>query len=359
MVKRIKVIHFVSGMKNGGVEEILKNYTELLNKNCPIENIIVYQHEANKARLNQMTSIGNKLVEIPYKKEHPLKNLIATYSIIKKEKPDVVHAHMNLLNFFPLSIAKLLNVKVRISHAHIANDNVNHILAPVFKKLNLLFANYNFACGEKAGKYMFGRKKFYIIYNAINQNKFKYNVAYREKLRREFNVSDNTIILGTIGRLTKQKNQVFLIKLFKKYNSIIPNSRLFIVGNGELENYLVNYAKNNGIQNKIYFINETSNPQKFYSLFDYFLLPSLYEGLPLVAVEAQASGINTILSDNIDRSVKFNSNVSFLPLNSNKWITKIRESKKNFRSQINEKNCYNIGFQYNKLFNLYINFLNK
>ena len=100
-------MHFVSGFRNGGVEQVLLNYTGLVNKNYDIDEVIVYQHKADPKKLKLSQELGNRMYEIPFKKEHPLKNIVATYKLIKKEKPDIVHAHMNLVNFFPLLIAKI------------------------------------------------------------------------------------------------------------------------------------------------------------------------------------------------------------------------------------------------------------
>lgn len=183
-MKKLKVIHFVSGIGNDGVAQYLINYTRLMNQNYPIDETIVYQHQANPVKLKLEEDIGNKTVRIPFKSKHPLKNLIATYKIIHKEKPDIVEAHMNLVNFFPLFIAWLCRVPVRISHSHIAQDinNINPHLAPLFKKVCILFSNELVACGEAAGEYMYGDKKFHIIYNAIDLKKYSYNLTSREEI---------------------------------------------------------------------------------------------------------------------------------------------------------------------------------
>lgn len=356
MQKKIKVMHFVSGLKNGGVEKVLENYTKKLNGSFPIDDIIVYQHDASSDKLEMMKKMGNTLVEIPYKKTHPLLNLISTYKLIKKEKPDIVHAHMNLLSFFPLMIAKFLGIRVRIAHSHIANDNINPKLAPIFKQLNILFANYYMACGEKAGRYMFGNKKFYILYNAIDQSKYTFSESSRRNLRKRYGIDDKDIVLGTIGRLTKQKNQKFLIDIFQKYNVLHKQSKLMIIGDGELKESLISYAKVKNCYKNIIFIGKTNIPEKYYSVFDYFLLPSLYEGLPVVAIEAQASGINTLLSCNIDKSVKYNDNLLFLPTNNaDLWVNAIF-SFHNKRSSATDNN-YNIDLQFPKLFHFYEKFL--
>ena len=326
-MNKIKVLHFVSGLGNDGVTQVIKNYTSKLNQHYNIENIVVYQHHAKADKVLELQQIGDKLYEIPYKSDHPFANLLETYKIIKKEQPDIVHAHMSLLSFYPLSVAWLLRVKVRIAHAHIAQDNINPHMAKVFKKLNYIFANHYIACGQSAGKYLFGKRHFDIMYNAIDQSKYKFDLKKRKLLREKLKISDNTVIIGTLGRLTKQKNQGFLIDIFNQYHHDNPNSKLIIVGVGELEDKLYQKIKSIHQEENIIIVPGTNDPESYYSAFDFFVLPSLYEGLPVSAIEAQASGINMILSNNIDRDVQYNSNVTFLPVDKGAapWVFAIND----------------------------------
>ena len=305
-MKKIKIMHFVSGIGNDGVTQFLTNYTSRLNKKNNVSEIIVYQHKPNVTKLKLEQSIGNKTYRVPFKAKHPIKNLFATYRLIKKEKPDIVEAHMNLVNFFPLSVAWFCRVPVRISHSHIAQDidNINPKLSTLFKKLCIIFSTNLVACGENAGKYMYGNRNFHIVYNAINLKKYSYNPKSREEVREKYGIDTDSMIIGNIGRINIQKNQKFLIDIFADYLQENPNAFLFIIGNGEPndEQKLVDYIKKKSCQENVIRNEGVKSTEKFYSAFDIFALPSLYEGLPVVGVEAQASGVTTLLSKNIDPS---------------------------------------------------------
>ncbi|WP_270457412.1 glycosyltransferase [Lactobacillus gasseri] len=358
---KIKVIHFVSGFKNGGVEQVLLNYTKLLNKrHDDIENVIVYQHTADFEKLKMSEKIGNRMIEIPAKREGIFKHLYVTYKLLKREKPDIVHAHMSLTSFVPLSVATILGIPVRIAHSHIAQDEFNPHIVPILKKLNILFATNLLACGEKAGKYMYGKKKFNILYNAIDQDKYKYQPQWKNEIRKKYHIGADSIVLGTIGRVVKQKNQEFLIDIFDRYNEIQPNSYLFIIGDGELSDDLNRYINTKKSKNKIIRISAVKSTEKLYSAFDIFLMPSLYEGLPVVAIEAQSSGIPTLLSENIDHSVIFSDKVDMLPINHGvkPWVKKLQfwvNTKDNRKFKGN--NNYNIKIQYQRLFDFYSRWL--
>ncbi len=362
--KKIKVMHFVSGFKNGGVEQVLLNYTKLLNKNYNdnIENIIVYQHTADPEKLRMSKKIGNRMIEIPAKRDGIFRHMYVTYKLLKSERPAIVHAHMSLTSFVPLSVAAFLGIRVRIAHSHIAQDEFNPHIVPLLKKLNILFATNLLACGKKAGNYMYGNRKFDILYNAIDQSKYEYRPEWREEIRNQYHIPPNSVVLGTIGRVVKQKNQKFLIDIFDSYNKIHKDSYLFIVGDGELSDDLNSYIDSKKSKDKIIRINAVKSTEKLYSAFDVFLMPSLYEGLPVVAIEAQASGIPTLLSNNIDESVVFSDKVDMLSIDQGikPWVKKLQvlENRKSDRKFQGNSN-YDIEVQNKRLFNFYLNCMRK
>ena len=149
----------------------------------------------------------------------------------------------------------------------------------------------------------------FIVHNAIDTERFKFNQELRDQTRKEFGISDDTILLGNVGRLCRQKNQKFLLDLLSKLD--LNRYKLLILGQGELKNDLVEHAKKIGVYNNVIFVDKSTQPEKFYNAFDIFLLPSLYEGLPVSGVEAQVNGLPCIFSDNVTKEA----NISTLTVN--------------------------------------------
>ena len=362
----MKVMHFTAGFVNGGVEQVLLNYTGKLNKEYGVDESIVYLHKADVEKKKLTEQLGNKMYQIPARRESLLGNIKATYKLIKEEQPDVIHSHMSLMNFFPLTIAKILGVPVRVSHSHLALSGRTSIKDKIYKGLTNWSANELVACGEEAGKYLYGSKDFHILFNAIDQKKYRFNQNSRYEIRRQYNIPEEAFLIGNIGRVVEQKNQKFLVAAFDKFYEHNPNSYLMIIGKGEkdqdIEQNLEDYIKTKKSATNIIRIKGVKSTEKFYSAFDVFAMPSLYEGLPVVAIEAQASGIPTILSKNIDKSTIYTDKVDLLPINQgiNSWIQKFQFWKnQTFDRSFKGNDNYNIRVQNKKLFEWYSLWLKK
>ena len=162
------------------------------------------------------------------------------------------------------------------------------------------------ACSEYAARWMYGDKavdsgKIKVFPNGVDTEKFSYDQGFRNEIRREFNIENNTVI-GHIGRFNTQKNHKFLIDIFSEYHKIDKNAYLLCVGGGELMDEIKEYANKCGVADRVIFAGyRNADVQKFYSAFDIFVLPSLYEGLPVVAVEACAAGLPVLMSEHVTK----------------------------------------------------------
>ena len=325
-MRKIKVCHVVSGLKCGGVETMIYNYASVLDAS-KYEMHLLYQHEATEKNIKEFNEIGFYLKRISSKVRHPILNFIETYRYFKNNKFDVVHCHMTLMNCIPLVAAKKLKIPIRICHSHNSDVRKKNKFILYFEKILKRICIKNstnlIACGSDAGKYMYEDLPFVILNNALNLNKFKYSINIRKKIRSLHNIKKDEILIGHIGRFTKQKNHEFLINVFVKILKKNPKYKLILLGDGELKKSIEEYVKECDIEEKIIFTGIVDNVNEYYSAFDIFVLPSIWEGFPVVAIEAQASGIPCVLSNNIDNRCIMNSNVSMIELNIEKWCEKI------------------------------------
>ena len=341
-MNKISVCHVVCGLKSGGVESMIYNYCSQLDLS-KYDMHIIYQHEPSIKNVQEFQRIGFKLKQITSKAKNPIKNFCETYKYFKENNINVIHCHMTLMNFIPLLAGKILKINIRICHSH--NSDVRHknILKKIFenilKKFSIKWATHLVACGQDAGKYMYANKKFSIIYNGLQLNKYKYNEISRKNIREKYNISEEKIVIGHIGRFTEQKNHDFIIEMFK---DLLKNNKdyiLMLVGDGELKKRIEDKVKSKNMVENIIFAGVVENPYEYYSAFDYFILPSLWEGLPVVSVEAQASGLKCLFSDTIDlNAVIEQEKVEICQLKKEKWIEKIVNNSEIYNRKINIEN---------------------
>ena len=298
-----------------------------------------------------------------------LKNIKDSIDVIQSEKPDIVHAHMNLMNFCALYAAKKCGVKVRISHSHIAEKNKGimfNMMANVFKQMCIKYATAYFACGEEAGLYMYGKKKMEagevtIIQNAIDLQYFSKNKELNEHFRQTNNLNGKFIV-GHIGRFSQQKNHNKLIDIFNEILKINENSFLLLVGTGELEDEIRRKVASLGISNNVLFYGTTDKMNEIYSVIDVLLLPSLFEGLPVVSIEVQAANVPAVFSSSIAPTCKITDAIRFVDLNKNdkEWAEETISHYLSFKpcDLTDLQEIYDIRSNEKKLDNIYNRLLN-
>ncbi len=329
-MKKIKVLQLVPGLDAGGISMLLLNYYKNMDRNkIQFDFAIFYDNIGLTGK--EFKKMGSKIYHLP-KKSLDFKGYIKSLkNILKENNYDIVHAHQNYQSFIPLQLAKKCGIKVRISHCHTTLPDPGYkqkILSIIGKLLNNLYATDKFACGIEAGKFLYGKKinnkqNFFILNNAIDVKKYIYNEKIRNKIRKELHVS-NKFVIGTIGRLSKQKNQKFAIDVFKEVYEKNNNAELIIVGNGELEKELKSYVNKLNLNNNVLFLGKRTDVNELLQGFDVFILPSLYEGLPIVGVEAISSSIPCIFSDTITKELKVRENIKYIKkYNIDEWSKEI------------------------------------
>jgi len=329
-IKPIKIAQVIGMAINGGTESLWMNYYRNIDR-TKVQFDFLVESESAIINKNEIERLGGRIILIPSYK-NPLKYIKTLTKIFKDNKYDIVHSNMNALSFFTLKAAKKAGIKVRIAHSHSTSNKKEwkkNIIKNILRPFSKMYATHYFACSELAGRWLFGNKLYdngnvTIIKNAIDIDKFKFDEQYRKNIRKEFNVLEDELLIGNVGRMMPQKNQAFLLDVFAKYHSNNPKSKLMIINDGPLFSELKSKAISLNIKESVIFVGPKSDLFKYYSAFDIFALPSIYEGLGIVLVEAQANGLNCIASSNVPSEADGTGNVKFLQLNEFDWVEALK-----------------------------------
>ena len=324
----------------GGVESVIMNYYRHLD-HSKIQFDFICDEDSTCIPYDEIKKLGGRVFLVPKYQNLP-KYLKALGKLFKENQYRIVHSNINTLSVFPLCAAKKAGVPIRISHSHSTSNPkewkrnlIKNILRPFSKR----YATDYFACSELAGRYLFGNKAFdrgevKIIHNAIDVDKFKFDEAARKKLRQEFGIKDSTVVIGHVGRFVQQKNHTFLVDVFKEYHKKNPDSKLLLVGSGPLEDEIKKKVERLDLEDSVLFLGQRDDINKLYSVMDVFCLPSLYEGLPVVGIEAQATGLPTIFSNRISKEVIVSSYAEIVSIQDTGFcIEKINKTTRSIKKQ--------------------------
>ena len=253
------------------------------------------------------------------------------------EGKDIIHFHQSYVNIIPILIAKLAGFKTIILHAHSSSIDDNRKIVRFLKTglhkvgrflLPYLVDTY-IGCSTKASEWMFPRTcidsdSYYLLHNAIDLDLYDRNINLGLEVRQKFNIPKDALVVGHIGRFTPVKNHPFIIDIFKEVLKQNPNSYLFLLGDGVERHKIESLVKSAAISDKVIFMGYVNNTVDVMQAIDIMILPSLFEGLPLIAIESQALGIPILVSDTITQEVMLTDLCVSLPIdNSKKWAQEI------------------------------------
>lgn len=352
----MKIVEVVGSLNIGGIETLLVNIC----KNVDLKNneiIFITYYDMHFDYEDTLKELGVKIYKIPnYNNMNSINQIKSIYKILKKERPSVVHAHTYFNSLMAMIAAVLAKVKVRVVHAHTAFIKKEKLAYKIVRLLFSILCTKKLACSKEAGKVLFGNK-FEIISNGIDFNKFYYNENLRKKYRRDFNIKDNEIVIGHVGRIDTPKNHKFLLDIFNEILKTNNNYKLMLVGEGPLLDEIKTKAKELNIEDKIIFTLNRSDVSSLINAFDIVVFPSIYEGLPISLVEAQVNGLNILVSNNVSLEIKLSSSIHFYSLEEGtiKWADKIIKMDKN-RIDTKEdmlKSGYDIKMVVAKLMEIY------
>lgn len=316
----IRIAQIIGKWLGGGVESVVMNYYRHIDR-TKIQFDFICDKDSTNIPYDEIEQLGGRVILVPpYQKVFEYqKDLI---KIFKDNNYKIVHSHLNTLSVFPLRAAKKAGVPVRIAHSHSTTNKKEwkkNLVKQILRPFSKVYATDYMCCSELAGRWLFGNKEYdkgniYLLNNAIELDKFKYDEQLRNKKRKELNIKDDTLVIGHVGRFVEQKNHRFLIDIFNEVHKQKENSILLLVGQGPLMEEMKEKVKTLGIEDSVKFLGQRNDVNELYQVFDVFCLPSLYEGLPVVGIEAQATGLLCVLSDDMTKETKVLNETKFLSL---------------------------------------------
>lgn len=363
----IRIAQIIGKWLGGGVEAVVMNYYRHID-HSKVQFDFICDDDSTNIPYDEIEKLGGKVILIPpYQKVFKYQKELRR--VLRDGKYKIVHSHINTLSVFPLYAAKKVGVPVRIAHSHSTTNKKEwkkNLLKQVLRPFSKKYATNYMCCSELAGRWLFGDKaydegKVYLLNNAIDLDKFKYDKKIRDKKRKELGIKEDTIVIGHIGRFVAQKNHTFLIDIFNQFHKKEKNSILLLAGQGPLQEEIKNKVRELGLDDSVGFLGQRNDANELYQAFDVFLLPSLYEGLPVVGVEAQASGLLCFFSDDMTKETKALDSTVFMSLSntSEEWTGEILTNLKDYK-RINTKNevsdnGFDIEIEARKLEKYYIN----
>ena len=347
----MRILHIVSNISiRNGIMSVIMNYYRKIN--CSKFNLsFIYFDERENTYADEISSLGGTYTKIN-KGKNPIELFKAIHKYVKdnNDSYDIIHLHETYLIPTLIGIKKNSNLKI-IAHAHstkFSENALKNMRNMIFSLPNKSIPNYYFSCSKAAGVALFGRKFLengYVMNNAINLDNFSYDEESRVLMRKKLNI-ENKIVIGHVGNFNKGKNHSFLIDVFESYLKINKNSVLVLVGDGELKEEIKKKCKQLKIDDKVLFLGVRKDINAIMNAFDCFVLPSKFEGLGVVLIEAQATGLPCVFSDCVpieSNILKDQNKTISLKEKPEKWANTINDLI-NIRDKNSKKKIQDAGF---------------
>ena len=350
MNKPIRILQIVSSLNQGsGVLQVILNWHKNIDRTKIQFDYLYFKDIAVNCK-NEIESLGGKCHKLPFPSLlKPWIFIKAVNNFFKTYKYNIIHSHITNLSFFFYPVAKLYGVKNIIQHSHnptYSDKFLNNLINTFLFFFAMPFITKKIACSDLAGKFLF-KKDYTVIDNGIDTEKFKFNQELRNKFRKELNI-ENKFIIGSVGRFEIQKNFHFLIEIFNEIYKQKKNSVLLLVGDGSLRKDIEKRVQILNLTNCVKFLGVRNDVERIYQGMDAFVLPSLFEGLGIVAIEAQCSGLPCFVSDVVpDEAIICNAKKISLNKAEKEWASFILEKTKNFERKDCSKFIEEAGFNIN------------
>ena len=327
----IRIAQIIGKAVISGVDSVVMNYYRHIDRSRV--QFDFFMDGYNKTLIDEeILDLGGRIIKLePYEKSMRT-NMRQCRAAFEKNGYTIVHSHLNTLSVFPLYAAYGAKVPVRIAHNHSTTSRgefKRNMMKQALRPFAKTFATHYAACAEYPARWLFGNKavrdgKVRLIKNAVDTERFYPNLAGAERIRKEFGL-ENRFIVGHVGRFVFPKNHEFIVRVFAEAYRRNKNAALLLVGTGELEADIRRLVKELSIEHAVFFAGLRRDIPDFLNAFDVFFLPSRYEGMPVVGIEAQAVGLPCLMSDAVPNDTAITPLVSFFPLSAgtNEWAQKL------------------------------------
>ncbi len=341
----VRVLQVFGILNRGGAETMIMNYYRNINRdNIQFDFVVNFKDEG--AYESEIRELGGRIFRMPrFKGYNLLSFVLAWYKLLKEHREwQAIHIHNFKVAGLIFPIAKLLKRGVRVVHMHTANPTYTASRRIGYEMTKALANSYStrlLACSNEAGECYYGKRKFSVINNAIDVDRFSFDENRRNTIRKEFNFQDNHFVLGHVGNFSAVKNHKFIIEIFSEVYKQDNRARLLLVGDGGLFEEIKELVKSKGLTEVVIFTGSRGDVADLMMAMDSFIFPSHFEGLPVTIVEVQASGLPAFISDVITKEVVVTDLVHTLPLSegAKAWADRVlqyeRSGKRdNFKEQI-------------------------
>ena len=313
----IKVLQITAALREGGVETLLHSFYECVDKDQFHFDMACFSY-ADGVYREKFEALGCSIFALPSKK-HLLKSAKALYSVLKEGRYDIVHVHQDDLSFLSILVAWKAKVPVRIVHSHLGkypHSLLRGMISAVTTPIMFRLANGYFACSEKAKKEFYPARlqdRVFVMQNGIPMDHFRFSEETRKEVRAECGFTDDQMVIGSIARMTDQKDPLYLVEIFRLLHAANPNYRLLMLGDGLLRDAVEHRIAAYGLQDVCVLTGARNDAWRFYNALDVFALPSSWEGLGISFVEAQVNGLPTFASLEVPAETKISDLIEYLP----------------------------------------------
>ncbi len=352
MEKPIRILHWGLLGGRGGIETFIMNLYRNIDRR-KVQFDFLENHDLGRLVYeDEIERMGGRVFRILYSQRENYQKARTCFINFLKDHPEIVgvHVHANFLYAKLLKDAKKVGIPIRILHSHNSAAEAEKSIKEkirnyIVRKQIAKYPTAYFACSDIAADFMFPNKKYLWIKNGIDVQQYDYNPQIRQKIRETMGLG-NEILIGFVGNLRTQKNPFFMIDVFEQFYKSNPDSKLLVVGSGILEQEIKHYVHSKKLDDFVIFLGTIPNVYEMYQAMDAFLLPSFYEGLPVVLVEAQAAGLPCFVSDHITQQIGVTEYIKYLSLESSpsQWAQMMQNTLDGFIREGGKKEVVKSGF---------------